>query len=147
MNFTVILPQDVRKATNVWLLALCTWREASNQSHEAKIGVAWTIRNRVDHPSWYGKDYYSVITKPVQFTSMVPPPNLKDPNLTRYPSPDDPSWAECLIIAFDVIVSNVKDPTGGATFYFDKSMDGNPPSWSKVYHKTADIDSVHFFKP
>ncbi len=147
MSYTIVVPHEGAKFTNVMLLALVTWREASNQTKETKTGVAWAVRNRVDNPGWYGKTYFEVITKYCQFTSMVPPKGMLDPNLVRYPGPTDKSWLECLEIAFDVMTSNVKDPTGGATYYFDKSLDKNPPKWAKEYVHLADIGDIHFYRP
>lgn len=138
---------NVKPFTDLMLLALCVWREASGEPVEAKQAIAWSIKNRVLHPSWYGKDWADVVTKPVQYTSMVPPKGMLDPNLLRYPQPADPSWADTLKVASDVMDGVIPDPTGGATFYFDKSMDAKPPAWAKLYTHTADIGTIHFYKP
>lgn len=146
-DFTLSMPHHATAFTNIMTTALTLWREASNQDLLAKQAVMWVIRNRVDHPSWYGSTWHEVCTKKCQFTSMNPPDKLVEPNLRRWPSPDDASWKECLKVVFDVMVSNVPDPTGGATFYYDKTMDDNPPPWAKTYAHTVDVGAFHFFKP
>lgn len=150
-NYTIVLPAQAKQLTDMFLPTLCLYREARGESLQAKQGVAWSIRNRVDHPSWYGKTWVDVVTKYCQYTSMNPPKDKVtgkawDPNLIVYGSGDDPAWQECVKVIFDVRCSNVPDPTGGATFYFDKSMDKNPPVWAKQYVHTADIGNIHFYK-
>ena len=131
---------------NTFLTALVVWREASGESPETCRGVAHVIYNRVARPGWWGKTLFDVVTKRSQFTSMVPPVGRLDPNLTRYPNPDDPSWQSCLDIA-EAMWSNPseEDPTNGATFYFDKSLDTNPPIWVASYRHTCDIGNIHFY--
>ena len=48
---------------------------------------------------------------------------------------------------FDVMAGNVPDPTGGATFYYDRSLDHHPPKWAAIYVHTADSGRFHFYKP
>lgn len=143
----VSMEGGIPPATDLMITALAVYREASGECLDAKRGVAWVIRNRVEHPSWYGKSYFEVVTKPSQFTSMVPPKGTFDPNLVRYPNPEETAWLESVNAAWDVIGGKVSDPTKGATFYFDKSRDSNPPAWAKQYTHTADLGSIHFYKP
>ncbi len=158
----------------VFLLALVIWREARGETLAAKLAVAWVVRNRVQRPGWWGKDWGSVVLKPFQFSSF----NHNDPNATRWPDPLDTSWEASLQIAADVYVpmnrigtvsesrtaghgqvrSSVSagrdhrtletgDPTSGAVYYFDKSLDNNPPAWAidgSTVH-TADIGNLHFY--
>jgi hypothetical protein len=67
-------------------------REARGEDYDTILKMGWSIRNRVTSPRWWGHDWISVITKPEQYTSMVPPPKDKDPNLTVYPDPKDAHW-------------------------------------------------------
>ena len=125
------------------LLALCIWREARGEIRDAKLGVAWSIRNRVERGGWWGNTWATVILKPYQYSSF----NANDPNACKLPSPTDPSWLECLDVANQVFDSpNVPDPTGGATSYFDKSLDNNPPSWAAELIHTWDLGNLHFYK-
>lgn len=143
MGYTFVLPDQVEPATNLFMLALAIYREARGETAAAKVAVGWVIRNRSEHPSWYGKDYFSVITKPAQFSSF----NLGEKNSTVFGAPADPAWHGSIQAAIDVLQSNAPDPTGGATFYFDKSLDSNPPAWSKEYAHTADVGNFHFYTP
>ena len=127
------------------LLALCIWREARGESSTTKLAVAWSIRNRVSKGGWWGNTWLTVILKPWQYSSF----NANDPNAKLLPGPSDPSWFDSLNAANDVFDNPASpDPTNGATSYFDKSLDSNPPSWaidgSKVH--TCDIGSLHFYK-
>ena len=126
------------------MLALVLWREARGESLDAKRAVAWSIRNRVRKPSWWGKDWIEVITKKFQYTSMT---FAGDPNLVLWPRSIDLNWQGALSIATEVMAGQGSDPTGGATHYFDKSLDANPPSWSKVSSSvhTVDVGAFHFY--
>ena len=119
------------------LIALCVWREARGEIYEAKVAVSWCIRNRASKPGWWGTDIYSVITKPFQFSSF----NAGDPNSTKFPAPDDAAWRDCLKTNSEVL-----DPTNGATYYFDRSLDGNPPRWAASMEHVANIGNLRFFK-
>jgi spore germination cell wall hydrolase CwlJ-like protein len=147
-DYTIVLPAQVKPFTDLMMVALTVWREASGEATIAKQAVAWAIRNRVDRPGWWGKDWVDVVTHPSQFTSMVPPAQLADANLRRWPRPEDPSWSDALHAAFDVICSNVPDPTGGATFYHSYPIDSpKVPLWAKTYKHVADVGAFHFYKP
>jgi len=123
------------------LLALCVWREASNQSPAAKLGVAWSIKNRTLKPQWWGTDYLSVLGKRLQYSSFTSP---GDPNLIRWPLVTDPSWADSLTAAQAAYLGDSPDPTGGATSYY--SVDISPPYWVSSMVLTVQIDSIKFFK-
>jgi len=130
---------------DLFLLALCIWRESRGEILQAKQAVAWTIKNRASNPSWWGgPSLVSVILKPWQFSSF----NAKDPNSVKFPQPTDTSWQASLEIAQQVVNGTVPDPTSGATSYFDKSLDANPPSWATVGSMilTANIGNLHFYK-
>jgi N-acetylmuramoyl-L-alanine amidase len=128
------------------LLALCIWREARGEMVPTKTAVAWSIRNRVEQPRWWGTSYWSVILKPWQFSCF----NENDPNATLWPTETDPSWLDSLAVANAVIVNPPlsPDPTGGAVSYFDVSLDNDPPSWATDGSMVKSFDSgrLHFYK-
>jgi len=138
MNFAL------EQVYEVFLLALVIWREARGESLPAKLGVAWVVRNRVQRPGWWGKDWISCVLKPFQFSSF----NATDPNAVRWPSPLDTSWEASLQIAADVYAGRGQDPTSGAVYYFDRSLDNNPPAWAidGSNAHTADIGNLHFYR-
>ncbi len=128
----------------LFLLALTVWREARGEQEETKQGVAWVIMNRAKQASWWGDTIQSVILKPYQFSSF----NRNDPNATKFPSTLDTSWMQSLTVAQAVMEGRVPDPTNMAVFYFDKSLDSNPPSWStdgSLVH-AWDSGSLHFYR-
>jgi|ERR1017187_338362 hypothetical protein len=128
------------------LFALCLWREARGELYDTKTAVAWSIRNRVQRPGWWGHDWAGVILMPWQYSSF----NHADPNASKLPIPADPAWQDCLDIAAKVYPTPtlVDDPTQGATSYFDISLDPDPPKWtldgSQV--KTIDMGRLHFYR-
>lgn len=124
------------------LLALCVWREARGEIVSAKFAVAWSIRNRVVKPSWWGRDWISVILKPLQYSSF----NVNDPNAVKWPDPRDTTWMSSVQAAQAAYLGNGDDPVSGATHYFDRSLDGNPPAWAASMIHVIDIGNLHFYK-
>ena len=124
------------------LLVIAIYREARGEVLEAKRGVGWSIRNRVLKPSWWGIGWDGVILHPFQYSSF----NRDDPNATKIPYLSDPSMADCLTAAEDAYNGTGLDPTLGATSYFDRSLDANPPSWAAEMTHTVDLGGLHFYK-
>src|SRR5579872_4813595 len=79
------------------LLALCIWREARGECPEAKLGVAWTIRNRCAMAPAQGfkHDIAGNILKPWAFSSFME----GDPNAVKYPQETDLSWHDSMLAA------------------------------------------------
>lgn len=132
-----------QQLTNPELLALCCWREARGESLDAKIAQCWSVKNRVEHPAWWGHDWQSVILKPWQFSSF----NANDPNAEKWPEDEDPAWGECVQAAEAVFLGRVTDPTNGATHYYDTSI-GFPKAWGSEseWENTLDIGHFRFWK-
>lgn len=146
INIDLNAPQQQGDFYDLFLMALCVWREARGESMEGKRAVAWVIRNRADKPSWWGgPSIASVVLHPYQFSSF----NHNDPNASKFPQPADPSWVASLIAAQEAAFKSAIDPTGGAVDYFDKSMDADPPPWAKdgSLNHCCDIGDIHFYKP
>lgn len=138
------MPTTAEQMYEFVLLALCNWREARGEPIEAKTAQAWTVRNRAMQSAWWGKDWCSVILKPFQYSSF----NRNDPNATKLPTPEDSSWQDCLKVAEVVYTGIGVDPTGGATHYYDKSLDNHPPLWATdgSMVQTTDVGSFRFFR-
>jgi N-acetylmuramoyl-L-alanine amidase len=129
--------------TELFLLALAIYREARGTSQVAKIAVGCVIRNRVQNPAWYGKDWFTVITKKFQFSSF----NNGDPNSTVFGAPGDPIWQQCLDVAKAVYSGTAVDNTCGALYYYN---DPAKPDWAfgpNAYKHVADVGPFHFYKP
>ena len=136
-------PQPYTELSDLGILALCCWREARGEVEDGKRGVAHVIANRVKLGGWQGRDWHSVVLKPWQFSSF----NLSDPNNTKWPSDDDPSWTECLSISSGVLMGMDDDLTGGATYYYDTSI-GWPKAWGNEaeYENTLNVGRLKFWK-
>ena len=106
------------------LMKLCVWREARGEGILGKRGVAHVIQNRANDPSWWGHDVHSVILKPWQFSSFNP----ADPNSSKWPAPGDSSFQDCENICEAMAAGKDEDVTGGATSYYDISI--QPPKWA-----------------
>lgn len=107
------------------------------------------IRNRVEHPGWYGKTYCEVILHKSQFSSFNMPDHAGhvDANELTFPIPTtDPAYGSCLLAAKQVYENTAADPTGGAVSYFDDSMLENPPNWITDFVSTVKIGKLNFFK-
>jgi len=136
-----------RQSVELAMLVLVLGREAGNQSDEATLGVACSIRNRVRAQlNRWGKDWESVIERAWQYSSIEGP--KADPNLQKYPNMNFAPWPRCLEIAERVYADQVADNTAGAHSYFDRSLDANPPTWSidGEFVHTVDLGAFHFFK-
>lgn len=111
-----------------------------------KLGIAWSVRNRVERPGWWGHGWMGVMTKYEQYTSMNPPLNRDDPNLRVYPDLSSNAWRECIEAAEAAYNGTETDPVQGATHYFDQSLDADPPFWAAKMTHVCDIDSLRFYR-
>lgn len=135
--------QPYSELSDAQLLALCVWREARGEPPEAKLAVACSIRNRVNNPSWWGKDWESVILKPWQYSSF----NKNDPNEKKWPSESDSSFTDCTLAANQVFFDDVPDTTNGATHYYDTSI-SFPKAWGSEaeWENTLNVGRLKFWK-
>lgn len=128
----------------VLLLALCVYREARGEPIDAKLGVAWTIRNRcaLAPAQGFKHDISGNILKPWAFSSFME----SDPNSKVYPEESDPpadrqAWADSLTVARSVEA----DPTLGGIFYFSRPLTAPPAAWGEVQH-CATIGGLQFYR-
>lgn len=126
-------------------LALLLWREARGEDFQTKRVVAHSIRNRVNAPSWWGQGWLGVMFKKWQYSSLTAP---GDPNLVKFPQENDTSWIACMDVADEAHGTPMVDEAKGATHYFDKSLDSNPPPWTKAANMEFIMDSgnFHFYR-
>lgn len=125
-----------------FLFSLLLWREDRGGTSTSRTGIAWSVRNRVTNPTYWGNSWLSVIMHPFAYSSF----NRNDPNAVKFPSgPDDQNWSDCCSIAQTVMDNPTDDPTQGATHYYTGDT---TPEWAndpRSIH-TVDIDGVHFYK-
>lgn len=98
---------------DLFMVALCCWREARNQLEDGMTAVAWVIRNRsLKHQT----SPYFEVTKKLQFSSITAP---GDTQLSIWPIEADGRWQDALQIAQKVWAGSMVDPTDGATLYYN----------------------------
>jgi N-acetylmuramoyl-L-alanine amidase len=131
---------DVHLCVDVTFLALVVWREARGESRESQAGVACSILNRVDRPSWWGTTILSVVTKKWQYSSMTDP---HDRQLTTWPREGDVSWETCLQVALGVIDGRIKTAVPGADSYYDVSIPA--PKWATPQTFVGQVGKIRFY--
>lgn len=123
------------------------WGECRGEPHEAKIAVAWVIRNRAQKGGRYGGTIRDVCLKPKQFSSW----NAADPNSRKvhkigiewsYDDQDWPAVLDCLLASLLVVSGKAVDPTSESTHYHTHFVN---PSWSKNKTPAAVIGAHRFF--
>lgn len=121
------------------LFALAIWRESRGECFDAKLGVAWTVKNRCAMAPREGfkAEITGNILKPWAFSSF----SEGDPNAIKYPTPDDSSWHESIAAAASVEA----DPTLGAVFYYSLPLTTPPAQWGNVEH-SATIGGLQFYR-
>ena len=134
------VPKNLQASADLAFLALTVWREARGESMDAKAGVAFCILNRVNRPSWWGKDISSVVFKKWQFSSMTDP---KDKQLTLWPASDDKSWVDSMVVASGAINGTLENPVPGADSYFDVSI--SPPPWTEKAYSCGQLGRIRFY--
>ncbi len=130
----VALMAEANALLSRFMVALCVYREASNQPYNGKVLVAQVIRNRVEDKRW-PDTYTGVITQKLQFSSF----NLGDPNNSRWPKENDQAWLDCLQ-AVDEVLSE-SEPITLANHYHTKAV---KPSWANPL-KVTEVEGDHIF--
>ncbi len=122
------------------LLALCVWREAGGEPHEAQVAVGCSVINRVRRPAWWGRTILEVLFRKWQYSSLTAP---GDPNLVRWPFESDPSWMACLEVADGVIAGRLQSVTPHADSYHDTSI--APPAWATPETFVGQVGHLRFY--
>lgn len=130
------------------ILELTVYGEARGQGPEEWAAVAWAIRNRVEtdlhndnKPDWWGEGFRGVCLKPKQFSCW----NKGDPNRAKMLAlpATDPLLERIRIVVERVMVSEILDPTGGATHYHTVNTD---PDWDDNMEETYRTRSHVFYR-
>lgn len=123
-----------------YLAALCVWREAQNQPHDARLGVYWSILNRTNKAAWWNGntagDAAAVVLFPYQYSSF----NANDPNAVKLPKSTDKIFEDITLM----VLNPGPDPTAGATHYY--SNDIAAPKWVSEMTFTTKIGAFLFYK-
>lgn len=134
------MTESERRCSDMIFLALCLWREGRGESYKARMAIAFCVMNRVENPSWWGRDVHSVVFKKWQFSSLT---DVRDRQLTVWPRANDKTWGECIQIASDVLYGCAINPVPGADSYYDISIP--PPYWAKDNTFVEQIGKLRFY--
>lgn len=143
----VLVPvsKNIKDWTIPMIQAALIFGEARNQMDLAKIGVAFVVVNRVKKGGWFGTTHKKVMLKRKQFSCF----NRFNVNYKKLLNPlkyeTAKVWIKCWEIAQETLAGRFYDPTDGATHYHDRSLDSNPPSWTKKLKFKTRIGSFSFY--
>ena len=116
--------------TDIDIMARTIAAEAQGESLKGQIGVGYVILNRT-LSKWQGKDTVTKIIKsPYQF-SVWNKNSKVDPNAIK---PDDDSYKTALKVIEGITSSKYKDPTGGASYYWNPNV-AERKSWMSPAEK------------
>jgi N-acetylmuramoyl-L-alanine amidase len=125
---------DPFKLLDLFMLALCIWREARGESYLGKLYVGQTIENRDKDPRW-PNTIVGVITQKLQFSAF----NSNDPNALLFPLSDSGSWSDCVRAAEEVLKEDI--PFTSANHYHTKNV---KPKWADS-SKIVTSEGAHIF--
>jgi spore germination cell wall hydrolase CwlJ-like protein len=125
---------------DIALLALLGWREARSEPDAGIIAVMWTVRDRVEHPKWWGDSYSAVMGKKWQYSALAAP---GDSQLILWPKWPDRQFTKCLRFADGVIHGTLPNPCPGADSYYATTI--ARPAWAKDEMVVGAIGAHVFF--
>jgi len=107
------------------LLAGVVVGEARGESYAGRLGVALTVKGRVDNPRWWGRNWREVILRTKQFSCWD---DHNAATICQERAKNSIIWKDCRSVAIDVYLGLVEDRLGGPTHYHAKSI---KPKWAK----------------
>ena len=113
-------------------MALNIYHEARSESLEGQIAVAHVTINRVEHKNW-PSTICEVVYEPKQFSWTH---TIKD-----HTPKEAKAYEIARVIARDVMIGNVDDPTNGAVFYHANYV---KPNWVE-YTDLSKVIGNHLF--
>lgn len=118
-------------------LAQAIYYEARGESLEGQIAVGWVILNRALSPH-FPDTIRSVVYQDNQFSYVD---DVKHEYFANFDA-----YRTALLVATNVILGHVSDPTHGATFYLNPHAIKHLPKWTHKFTKVAVIGSHVFYK-
>lgn len=115
-------------------LAKNIYFEARSERVEGRIAVAQVTLNRVNHSYW-PSTICEVVYQPHQFSWT----HLISDQTPR----EQDAWENAKVIARDVMIGNVEDPTNNAVFYHANWVN---PSWANQMELSKVIGNHLFYK-
>ena len=132
---------------DLWLAALCIWREARGTTLTAMRAIWWVIQNRAnDAQNRWPKDTATVILQARQFSSFNQgSPDALFPEPPKLPTLVSPDWTAFLNCQA-VVSAESADPTNGANFYESLPPDAPKPDWADPANLTVTIGTIRFYR-
>ena len=131
-------------------LARMIFGEARGESFAGKVAVAWSVRNRVLRPSWWGDTVKTVVHRKWQYSCFSTGPHRAA--VEAFPHDVKPGERkaafDCMHAAAVVLAGTYDDPTEGATHYLTTSLlRRKPPAWATAEgaRQTVQIEQHVFF--
>jgi cell wall hydrolase len=128
----------------VVLLGCLVFGEARGESFEVKLAVAHVAVNRL-RVHGFGVSLVAVCLQPNAFSCF----SQRDPNRAKLLEPEKHEkpnvWADCYYAAALALGDSAEDPSRGAVFYHDVSIDSPPGDWGRV-RPAAAIGRMRFYK-
>lgn len=119
------------------IIPITMWREARGLGESGMQAVYHVIHNRALNPQFSkDMDMEKVCLRAHQFSCW----NSADPQRDKYPTEDD----DAFMIAKEITEDPGKDPTNGALYYYDVSI--QLPNWAIGKQQTARVGSLRFYK-
>jgi N-acetylmuramoyl-L-alanine amidase len=113
------------------LFARMIFGEGEDCTQLEKIKIAWTALNRKN--LGYGKTLKDVILAKNQYSCFNP--EMDSSKFLKYPlEHNEGEFLASLQVAREVLAGKYKDPTGGATHYYNPFLIGKP-NWAKTMKK------------
>jgi hypothetical protein len=124
--------------------ALTAWRENRGGGRTGMQSVINVLQNRAKARN---TSLYAEAVRPMQFTSISPPPNMTaaQSEAAKWPLEGDPDYAVAEQMVIQALAGELPDITGGATNYYSMSMP-TPPVWAASMTETVTIEGQIFFK-
>jgi len=119
------------------MLASLIAGEAADQPIEGQIAVAWSVRNRVHKPRWWGETWIEVMSYNWQYEAVWR-------NRMQLWKLWERVTEKELWVARGVIAGWLPDPTGGATHYYAPAL-VKEPKWAKKLPLTVVIEDHRFY--
>ena len=114
--------------------------EARGEPHDGKVGVGIVVRNRVEQPCWWGRNWREVILRESQFSCW------EDHNVDEVLEEkcgQTALWLDARKIATDVYLGHVVDRIGGPTHYH---ADYAHPAWARKLIRLCQIGGHVFYR-
>lgn len=132
--------EDLESESEDILFARMIFGEGADCSKKEKIAIAYSAINR---KKWGIGNLKKIILTPKAYSCF----NKDDDNLKRVKNPlqydDAEIFENCLKIARGVLNRDYKDPTDGATHYFNPKLSN--PEWANKMEKTYFEGMKHIF--